>query len=60
MLPTHSVLLDLIRQFSSIESMSEAHLSQVVDHVEVKPKKMLIFKFFFFNYLIQLTLPEIT
>lgn len=58
-LPAESILIEICRYFKQLESNSPQQLSYVVQGVEAKPKKLLVYKFFFFNYLLQVTFNDL-
>lgn len=59
MLPAESVLIEICRYFKQLDSNSASQLEHVVHGVEAKPKKLLVYKFFFFNYLLQVTFSDL-
>jgi hypothetical protein len=51
-LPYEGILLEICKYFKKLENMSKESLDGTVAAVEGKPKKNLIYQFFFFNYLV--------
>jgi len=56
-LPASDVLSDIVNSFCN--ELDSAQVDAVIKGSENKAKKILIYKFFFFSYLLQLTLPEL-
>lgn len=56
-LPASDVLSDIVTSFCN--ELDSQKVAQVIKGSENKAKKILIYKFFFFSYLLQLTLPQL-
>jgi len=56
-LPASDVLSDIVRSFCN--ELDSQNVALVINGSENKAKKILIYKFFFFSYLLQLTIPQL-